>query len=370
MTMERKEPMARLRQLTHAGIAVTLAATIAFATDHAEAQGKAPIVVPEKWIERKCLDYGNRDLGVLSEAEFEACIRKMVSGYPKLDPSRRELFGELYDPEKYVKCRVRQYGTNTSSCDVHILRRREWPEYWPEGAKRIKWPDAPKESVYRKGMKPKEYWEALCKAEAGEFIYKTVKDVEGFLWIRPRGQETDYAMQDKYAIEDAYGLHEFAFGDDDARPGKRIFRLDESNYRAIESPIGDPRTRSWVRQSLDIDRLKALHRTQAVRWSETDFTNISQVSQPQSIYGVTWRGIRRPGDLDLGVSGGELAIVNLRSGEILGLRRGFALDAFAARGIMNRHSWLGSWGCPVMAREPKDLREFVKKVLEPIATSK
>lgn len=340
-----------------------IASALLTAASVVHAQGKAPIVVQEKWVEQRCM------LRSISDQQFRACVEKLVEPLPKLDPTRREQFGEHYNPRAYVRCRTR-LERNQTDCEHLILRRREWPEYWPEGAKRVKWPDAPKDSVYRKGIKPREYWEALCKAEAGEFIYKTVKNVEGFLWIRPRGQETDYAMQDKYAIEDAYGLHEFAFGDDDARPGKRIFRLDESNYRAIESPIGDPRAQSWVRQSLDIDRLKALMRNPPAGWSETDFTSISKASQPQSIYGVTWRGIRRPEDLNLGVSGGELAIFDLRSGEILGLRRGFALDAFAARGIMNRHSWLGSWGCPVMAREPKDLREFVKKVLEPIAIPK
>jgi hypothetical protein len=345
---------------------VTLAATIAFATDHAEAQGKAPIVVPEKWIERKCLDYGNRDLGVLSEAEFEACIRKMVSGYPKLDPSRRELFGELYDPEKYVKCRVRQYGTNTSSCDVHILRRREWPEYWPEGAKRIKWPDAPKESVYRKGMKPREYWEALCKAEAGEFIYKTVKDVEGFLLVRPRGEETDYALEDRYAIEDAYGVHEFMFSDHDPRrPALRFFALQQKVFRFVESAITDRRRVVWLRESVDVSKLAGFLRDKPVRVSTTDFTAREEIGAPRSRYGMTWREIRRTRDLDHGISGGELAILDMESGEILALRRGFAIDAKMVRERGGRTSWLGSSGCPVMARNTQSLRDFVYRVLEP-----
>ena len=331
----------------------------AIAIAYASPSISADVDVQPKWLEQRCM------LRSISDRQFEACVRALVANLPKLDPNRREHFGEKYDPKAYVACRLR-LERNQTDCEHFILRRREWPEYWPEGAKRVKWPDPPKESVYRRGMKPKEYWEALCKAEAGEFVYRTVKDVEGFLLVRPRGQESDYALADRNSIEDAYGLLEFALGDDDPRPGKRFFRRDEANYSFIESArTGARGDVVWLRHSLDTGRLDALRKSRTGPWDDTDFTSLGEVPLPIATYAVTWRGIRRERDLELGVSGGELAISDLRTGAVLAIRRGYALDGFAARGVTNRTNWRSASGCPLMMREPSTMRAFVNKVLAP-----
>src|SRR5262249_19831023 len=118
-----------------------------------------------------------------------------------------------------------------------ILRRREWPEYWPPGAKKITWPEAPKESLYRKSMSPKDYWDALCRTEAGEFIYKNTKNVDGFFLVRPSGAETDDALRDKFVVEDAYGALEFYSTEREKRPG--LFFIDRSvhSYRYVEAML-------------------------------------------------------------------------------------------------------------------------------------
>jgi hypothetical protein len=61
-----------------------------------------------------------------------------------------------------------------------------------------------------------------------------------------------------------------------------------------------------------------------------------------SRYGITWRGIRRPFDRELGVAGGELAVVDLKTGEILGLRRGFVLAVPTLAGV----DWGSANVCP------------------------
>ena len=332
----------------------------------AHAQVRKAIEVPQTWLERNCLDKGRGDLP-LHGAEFEACVRKQASALPALDPKRREWFGEQYDPAKYVACRIRPGNRTNSACDIHILRRREWPEYWPEGAKRVRWPDPPKESVYRRGMKPKEYWEALCKAEAGEFVYRAVKDVEGFLLVRPRGAETDSAMRDKYVIEDAYGLLEFGYHNREKRPGTHFLGRSSPSYRYVESGIADAAGgRTWIRHEADLTRLRDLRANRPNdSWGEQQFSNLSQVQDIKSRYGVTWRGMPVERGIETGVSGGELVVFDLSSGEPLALRRGYALDPFAARGTLERRNWLGSGGCPIMNREFQTLTAFVKRVLIP-----
>jgi hypothetical protein len=330
-----------------------------------------PVEVREASLKRNCLDKGTSDRPLVGQ-EFEACLRKQIEGLPALDTTRHEHFGERYDPQKYVECRLQPGNRNSSACNVFILRRREWPEYWPGNAVRPKWPEAPKASVYREGMKPREYWEALCKAEAGEFIHKTVVDVEGFLLVRPRGAETDDAMQDKYVIEDAYGLLEFGYPNREKRPGVYFLSKSRPTYRYVE---GGVTTRTGadvrVRHEIDFSRLAELRRLRPDGvWGEKQFTKLVNVETFSSRFGIAWRGISRENDFEMGISGGELAAFDLTSGELVALRRGFALDPYAARGVMDRRWWLSSSGCPVMARESLTLRAFVHKALPPKAIGK
>lgn len=328
--------------------------------------GARSFEVEKAWLDRNCLDKGTGDHPLLG-SEFEACLRKKIESLPPLDKSRREFFGEQYDPNKYVECRLRPHGRNDSACDVYTLRRRVWPEYWPEDAKRVTWPEAPKESVYRRGMTPKQYWEALCKAEAGEFIYKPVKDVEGFLLIRPRAAETDIAMKDKYVVEDAYGLREFYSRAREKRPGVFFLDRSEKTYRYVEAPVvTSTGERKLVRHEADISKLLDLRRRKAKeQWGEKDFSTIVEVNTFSSRYGLTWRGIRRERDVEFGISGGELAVVDLQTGETLAIRRGFALDPYSAKGANEQRWWLSSAGCPVMARDFLTLTNFMRRVLLP-----
>jgi hypothetical protein len=323
------------------------------------------IEVKDIWLKRNCFDKGTGD-HPLAPKEFEACLRKQVEGLPPLDPNRREFFGERYDPPKYVECRMRPGNRANSACNVYILRRREWPEYWPPGAVRPKWPDAPKESVYRKGMTPRQYWEALCKAEAGEFIYRGVKDVEGFLLIRPRGQESDYAIQDRAVIEDGYGLLEFQFSQLDRRPGRASFALSRNIHRFVETgAYSESGSQMWLRHEIDLVMLEAMLANANQKWSEEQFSRVTAVPSPKSIYGVIWRGIRRKHDVEMGISGGELGVLDLRSGDVVALRRGFALDVFAARGATSRRYWLSSAGCPAMRRDSLTFSTFIRSALLP-----
>jgi hypothetical protein len=216
-------------------------------------------------------------------------------------------------------------------------------------------------------MTPREYWDSLCKTDGGEFIKKRVRDVSGFLTARPRGPESSLAMNDPFVIEDAYGLLETQFGGDAERPGKFFFTLQHSTYQFIE--VGTPRSPGWLNHYVIPDRLQALRESPARKWSERDFTGVADVANPQSRYAVTWYGIRRERDRELGISGGELVVFDLTTGEVLAVRRGYALDAFAARGILTRKSWLSSLGCPVMARDSESLRHFIEKVLIPPSRS-
>src|SRR5688572_1767292 len=60
------------------------------------------------------------------------------------------------------------------------------------------------DSGYKLGMTSQEYFDHLCRTEAGEFIYRTVENVEGLYMMRPHDDATDEKLQHLYALEDPY----------------------------------------------------------------------------------------------------------------------------------------------------------------------
>lgn len=151
----------------------------------------------------------------LNNTDYEMrrqCYRVVAAQLPPIDPNRREHFDESYDPAKFVACVFKANNTyeldaSVYSCDRFRLRRIENPEYWPNpDIPKLKWPEPPNPPTYRPGMSSEAYFNALCEKEAGEFIYRTVENVEGIYQIRPRNRADDdnQRMQDRYVIEDPY----------------------------------------------------------------------------------------------------------------------------------------------------------------------
>lgn len=286
--------------------------------------------------------------------EWVDCVADKL---PPLDPKRRNEFGQSYDPEKWRACR---HNTKppVASCEELRLRRRPEPEYWPPGSPKssINWPAPPKTSVYRQGMTPRQYFDALCATEAGEFIYRTVENVEGIYQIRPRIKPTDTELQDRYVLADPVGVVSTWGGGDTAMaygyPGTYSFIERPNVYLPHSRESTAPILRLITPSSLD------------VRQKIADFLPTTQ-TVVTARYGFTWREISRPRDRDHYVAGSELAIVDLRTREILALRRGFALGG-PWRNSLGGAWWLGAGVCP-LGSGPAVTAEvrFVRSVLRP-----
>jgi hypothetical protein len=323
-------------------------------------------------------------------ADYAACLRVFLSEQPPLDAARREHFGERYDPAKYYACRIGK-AKNVTGCEALLLRRRESVERWPHHEGKpvpIQWPPAPRESVYRPGMGPLEYWRALCKAEAGEFIARSVPDVTTIYQIRPRAKESEYAYRDRYVMEDPYGYIESESGTLDNVPG--IFvgpgwtsANSPGSYRRFETPTLEddipPTRRKYFHESLfqPIPLGRPYQRFSGADRTTRQGLQLQYIALPESRYGWTWRGIRRPHDREVGVAAGGLAVVDLKTGEILGLRRGFILGALEAGKPVN---WFHGNVCPEYHLMPgigqvrqrnKDFDFslwFINKVLVPVGS--
>lgn len=205
----------------------------------------------------------------------------------------------------------------------------------PEGrfAHSIKIPNpVPEDSGYRWWMRPSDYFRHLCEKEAGEFIFKTVDNVDGIMQIRPRetGIEDADSIGSKYrhlfAMEDPYGHWEGEV----AEPAFDLMGPDR--YAFFELPAGSIQLPEWKRSTAhpsQFDKAKPGDMVERYYGDATRLTGLKKEfdSQRRARYGFTWRGIKRPHDREMGIAGGELIVLDLETNEVLAVRRGYALYA-------------------------------------------
>ncbi len=171
----------------------------------------------------------------------------------------------------------------------------------------------PEDSGYKPGMTPQEYFEHLCKTEAGEFIYKTVENVEGLYLMRPRKEATDDELSHLYALEDPY-ISVTEAGSNENILGIRLF-LGPSRYQFLELP--EDKARNATSSG------KVYRRYEGYDGQNKRSLRNVEVTELKSRYGYTWRGIKRPHDRELGIAGGELIVLDIQTNEVLAVRRGY-----------------------------------------------
>ncbi len=204
-----------------------------------------------------------------------------------------------------------------------------------------------------------QYFEHKCEIEAGEFIYKTVGDVEGILQMRPRDPR-DYfqRLRVEDVPEDPWGhtnsdagspwgpfISQYQFFE----TNKALPDLKDDWKRSVFSSA-PPRGQSpyWRFRLGSQDGKDYFYRR--VGESVGRPLVIESIQRPESRFGYTWREVRDKYDRHFGVWGGEMRVVDLQSNEVLAVKRGF----FDARYKI----------CP----KDKDVfftYDFVSKVLKP-----
>jgi hypothetical protein len=300
---------------------------------------------------------------------LSACIAHAETVVERFDTAMKKL-GE--------RCAKNPSKPGNTDCDPLKLKPAD-PLATEEGrfAHSIKIPNpVPEDSGYKPGMTPEQYFDHLCKTEAGEFIFKTVEDVDGIMQMRPRAEATDYMLQHLYALEDPYGEtygEEFNMGPDAFKTGiqhgyvnpryadavktkdvtKRAYRLykPDQNYKFLEKPIpaslqnpaDGAKYLRYTRPNTD----KLIFEDGQYMYPGDQQPPIfeERVKELKSRYGFTWRGITRPHDREFGIAGGEFIILDLQANEVLAVRRGYLRTA-NVRETGGRVWWLGGWSCP------------------------
>jgi len=240
----------------------------------------------------------------------------------------------------------------------------------------------PVDSGYRPGMTTKEYFDHLCKTEAGEFIVKTVENVEGIYQMRPRVMATDYEMMHLYALEDPYNAYQAQSEGSYVNPSysdavktkdvkKRTYELykPDQNYKFLEKPIhafskdltNDAKYLRYTKPNTE----KLVFENGQYMYPRNQQPSLleEQVKELKSRYGFTWRGISRPHDRELGVVGGEVIVLDLQTNEVLAVRRGYAASGGKTLETVAGIWWLNAAKCPPSM--PGDEHHFIHKVLKP-----
>ena len=326
-----------------------------------------------KAVEDGCNDYA------LTRSQYMACNEQRARELPPLDPARREHFGELYDPVKFLQCKKDGFRQG-KDCELHALRRLDQPEYWPyPDVPPMKWPEAPTPSVYEQLKKKqllvtaKDYFEALCKAEAGEFIYRTVEGVEGVYEIRPSRRATDSEFEDRYVLEDPWnasssGWRTFkggnayweSFGDQFVQPNHGKFKFAETPF------VAEGRVSRIVRAHRKPESETQQTRTSVLAGKFVQVPYVVAWIEAEAVtarFGFTWRGIQRPHDRDLNIAGSELAIVDLKSNEVIALRR-----EFVKTGKPRNRPTSANWETAAPCSWPHIVlpNDFINRALRPI----
>jgi hypothetical protein len=265
-------------------------------------------------------------------------------------------------------CAKTKLKPNDTACDILKLKPAD-PLATEEGrfAHSIKIPNpVPGDSGYKPGMTPEQYFDHLCKTEAGEFVYRTVENVEGIYQLRSReSAKNDYLLEHLYAMEDPYGL---AVGVRDS-PQDYFVQPAIGKYQYLEIPL--PRS-SKTEESSKYRRYYRDEKSHPGSQFPTAINGqfvqvpyiVAMVDVPtlQSRYGYIWRGITRTHDRELGIAGGELIILDLQTSEVLAVRRSFVRSG-TVRNNLTGVWWLTAGKC---SKESLKMdAQFINEVLKP-----
>ena len=194
-------------------------------------------------------------------------------------------------------------------------------------------------------MAGEAYFKALCAAEAGEWIFRTVENVESVVQLRSFPKYSPGGLGSLIVSEKIGSL-----------PVKSL--LVPPAYKFVEIP--EIRERADLPSGIFIRYVPA-SRITPIR-TEYETAEAERYATARSRYGLVQRGINRRDDIEHGIRGAELLIVDRQKNEVLGMSRDFLRYTFkqASSNSLTIH------GCERPGHEK--FLAFAKSVLKPIQT--
>ena len=316
------------------------------------------------------MQYTKPDPSSHDSVSLRVCTIVLLLSCSVVSQAYAETPGEQFDRfirERTKLCANHKLARGENTCDILKLKPAN-PLATPEGrfAQSIKIPNPiPANSDYRPRMTSQEYFDHVCKTQAGEFIYKKIENVRGIYMMRPRASER-LSNSHLLAPEDP-------FLDNDDSKGLTFLKLvGPSGYKFVEVPRAFEarhfdRSAKSRRQQSGVDSDAPYSHYSGFDGTNGESLNRTFVDTREAQYGYTWRGIVRPNDRELGIGVGELIILDLRSGEVLAVLRGFEkFELLDRRAGVAGFQWIKRCPIPNASRDEQE-SDFIKKVLIPIA---
>lgn len=200
-----------------------------------------------------------------------------------------------------------------------------------------------------------QYFNHLCSTESGEYILKTVENVEGVYQMRPRGKVANTPLDfDRYALEEPTGVGWSNDEGSDDQVYQMYIQPMYGKYTFMERPNpDDPDT--VIRAERNINAHPPAGETSGhdtgIRiksgdaWVNTSIrlpwmVSYKAANQRQARYGFTWRGIKRDLDRRYSIAAGEYWIVDLDTNEVLAVKRRFKQSGYDRN--KSTHIWWGN----------------------------
>lgn len=221
--------------------------------------------------------------------------------------------------------------------------------------------------------------------KAGEFIYRTAENVEGIFLMKLRPGGINYG--DQFRMDDPYGstfsgdgyIESFLWGRNERGA---LDNTKGGGYTYVEAP--DPQDGKRYRYTGGI---KDFTKTSSplIGGDGRTFTVkefvLDRIPSPGPMprYGVTFDDISTREERDYWIAGSSLKVIDLKTNEVMAERIGYMMDRGQGNISGGRSPWLlaANNACPQFGPEkvgtprsfhqPRQTRNFVEKILRPIA---
>lgn len=218
-----------------------------------------------------------------------------------------------------------------------------------------------------------QYFDHLCQTEAGQWIFRTERDVPGLYFARPQGMPSLEEMTEPYGPEMPWIQRIFVLtGDSPHGQGVRFIQPPLYNYRFVEQPRRDVSWQAGINEpyirlfGFALEPALDQHGRITPYFKGKEPMRVTGASVRLARYGYTWRGLRRERDREHGIAGGEVLIYDLQTREVLAVRRQFLIAGKNPRGA-GKTMWEVAARCPQPAAH-HDFGEFSQFAFDVIQT--
>ena len=206
-----------------------------------------------------------------------------------------------------------------------------------------------------------QYFDHLCRSEAGVQILDRATDVDGVRLLRTPYDLIGAPDHDRFGTENAFSIRVGGRSDLDRMPhGLPVEFVQPVNgrYQFLEQP-------EVVEAEKVVRFTRMLHPSPPAGFQNGVSSNRridgvwrhfelplmvvpERAAASRAEYGITWRGIRRSRDREFAIAGGELIVVEISTSRVMAINRSFVLSGRDHR--PSRIWWANAKSCGVDRR--------------------